>query len=482
MHKSKRKNRELESRQRLKYVVSDFAMSFVAFLLFNVVRFHLLEPGGDIASYIFSTKLLIEELTVPFVMLGLFWLSGYYNQPFGKSRLQEMIATFNSAMIGTALIYLVLLINDQTGERKINYEIILYLLTLLFVFPYVGRLSLTISATRLFRAHRQEYRVMIVGETAQNRMLARRLLEDKSRVSYRIVAFVDIDGIGREGDNCRSWLQDVETFEIKDMEKACVDLGIDQVIIASFERDENRVVEILNVLFPLDIAVKIAPDTLSYVTSAIRLKDIYGDPFVDLTTPALSESSKNVKRMLDVVVPLMLLVILSPILLLIAAMVRKDSQGPAIYRQERIGKKKMPFVIYKFRTMAVDAEKDGPMLAGSGDPRITKIGRILRKYRLDELPQFWNVVKGDMSIVGPRPERKYFIDKIIRRAPYYALVYQVRPGITSWGMVKYGYASTLEQMVARTKYDLLYMSNMSLFVDMKILIYTIRTVVTGKGM
>ena len=459
MHKSKRKNRELESRQRLKYVVSDFAMSFVAFLLFNVVRFHLLEPGGDIASYIFSTKLLIEELTVPFVMLGLFWLSGYYNQPFGKSRLQEMIATFNSAMIGTALIYLVLLINDQTGERKINYEIILYLLTLLFVFPYVGRLSLTISATRLFRAHRQEYRVMIVGETAQNRMLARRLLEDKSRVSYRIVAFVDIDGIGREGDNCRSWLQDVETFEIKDMEKACVDLGIDQVIIASFERDENRVVEILNVLFPLDIAVKIAPDTLS-----------------------LSESSKNVKRMLDVVVSLMLLVILSPILLLIAAMVRKDSQGPAIYRQERIGKKKMPFVIYKFRTMAVDAEKDGPMLAGSGDPRITKIGRILRKYRLDELPQFWNVVKGDMSIVGPRPERKYFIDKIIRRAPYYALVYQVRPGITSWGMVKYGYASTLEQMVARTKYDLLYMSNMSLFVDMKILIYTIRTVVTGKGM
>ena len=323
---------------------------------------------------------------------------------------------------------------------------------------------------------------MIVGETAQNRMLARRLLEDKSRVSYRIVAFVDIDGIGREGDNCRSWLQDVETFEIKDMEKACVDLGIDQVIIASFERDENRVVEILNVLFPLDIAVKIAPDTLSYVTSAIRLKDIYGDPFVDLTTPALSESSKNVKRMLDVVVSLMLLVILSPILLLIAAMVRKDSQGPAIYRQERIGKKKMPFVIYKFRTMAVDAEKDGPMLAGSGDPRITKIGRILRKYRLDELPQFWNVVKGDMSIVGPRPERKYFIDKIIRRAPYYALVYQVRPGITSWGMVKYGYASTLEQMVARTKYDLLYMSNMSLFVDMKILIYTIRTVVTGKGM
>lgn len=227
--------------------------------------------------------------------------------------------------------------------------------------------------------------------------------------------------------------------------------------------------------------IKISPDIFSFVTSAIRLKDIYGEPFVDLTTPSLTEASKNIKRFTDTVSSAVALVVLSPVLLWLAFLVKRSSPGPIIYSQERIGLKQKPFKIYKFRTMRTDAEKDGPRLSGDSDSRITPVGKFLRKYRLDELPQFWNVLKGDMSIVGPRPERAFFIEQIVKKAPYYVLVNQVRPGITSWGMVKYGYASTVDQMVERTRYDLIYMANMSLYVDMKILIYTVKTVVTGKG-
>ncbi len=217
------------------------------------------------------------------------------------------------------------------------------------------------------------------------------------------------------------------------------------------------------------------------MTSAIHLKDIYGEPFVDLTSPAISESAKNIKRLSDILVSSLILMVFSPVYLCLALMVKINSKGPVIYSQERIGLKQKPFKIYKFRTMVVDAEKDGPQLAEKDDPRITTVGSFLRKYRLDELPQFWNVLKGEMSLVGPRPERQYYIEKIMQEAPYYALVYQVRPGITSWGMVKYGYATNVRQMIERTRYDLLYMSNMSLFVDLKILIYTIKIVFSGRG-
>ena len=206
-----------------------------------------------------------------------------------------------------------------------------------------------------------------------------------------------------------------------------------------------------------------------------------GEPLVDISSPSMSQSTINLKRCGDVFVSAVTLALLAPLFAVLAIAIRFDSVGPVFYRQERIGYHKRPFKILKFRTMRIDAEKAGPQLSTANDPRITRLGHLMRKYRLDELPQFWNVLIGDMSIVGPRPEREFFIRQILERAPYYALIHQVRPGITSWGMVRHGYASDVNGMIERLQYDLLYLANVSLMVDLKIMMYTVRTVVTGKG-
>ncbi|MBD5358876.1 MAG: sugar transferase [Bacteroides sp.] len=466
------------AQQRLRYIMSDMLTGFVAFFIFNIVRFFLLngnQPAEFMWEYVLSGKLIIETVVVPVGMLGIYWLSGYYNLPFGKSRLQEFLVTFSSSVVNTALIYLVLLINDQTGRRTVNYELILSLLGLLFIFCYIGRIIITSFALRHFKAHQWGFRALVIGATPRARATARRLVEGPSRVGYTIVGFVTIPG--EENDSVVGG----DVYSMDEVERVCHDNKIDQLIIAQKSYDENKVLNLLYHLFSLGIPIKIMPDTFSFITSGIRLQDIYGEPFIDLTTPSISEASKNIKRTIDVVASLLMLIILSPVYAWLAVMVKSDSKGPVFYRQERIGLRQVPFYIYKFRSMRVDAEKDGPRLSSDDDSRVTRVGKILRKYRLDELPQFWNVLKGDMSLVGPRPERAYYIAKIMERAPYYALLYQVRPGITSWGMVKYGYASTVDQMVERTRFDLIYLSNMSLFVDFKIMIYTVNTVVRGRG-
>ena len=184
----------------------------------------------------------------------------------------------------------------------------------------------------------------------------------------------------------------------------------------------------------------------------------------------------------DILFSLLILAILSPFLLLLGLLIRFSGKGPVIYSQDRIGMNGKPFVIYKFRSMRFNSETEEPMLSGINEERITSIGRFLRKYRIDEIPNFINVLKGDMSVAGPRPERKFFIDQIVKRDPRFLQLLEVKPGITSWGQVKYGYASNVDQMLERLDYDLYYMKNRSLRFDLKILFYTVGTVLKGKGL
>lgn len=468
-----------KAKQRLRYVIADLLTGALAFWVFNIIRYYLLneEIMGFItlSSFLQSTKLIIEQCVVPPCMLAIYWLSGYYNEPFNKSRLQEFITTFFSALINTVIIYLVLLINDQTGKRIINYEMLIILFGLMFLITYAVRMIITDYAIQHFRKELWHINVLIVGNSLVSREVAKKLENVKRNIKYQVSGFVEIPGETSINDGSN-------VYSFDQLRIVYSQLGINQLILAPENHDDKKVMELLTFLFPFELPVKISPDTFSFVTSAIRLNDIYGEPFIDLTGPSMGEASKNIKRTFDVSFSLLVLILLSPLYAFLSLMVKISSKGPVFYSQERIGRHQKPFMIYKFRTMVRDAENHGPQLSSEDDPRITKTGHWMRKYRLDELPQFWNVLKGDMSIVGPRPEREFFIRQIVKEAPYYTLVCQVRPGITSWGMVKYGYASNVKQMVERTRYDLIYLANMSLSVDCKILIYTIKTVAGGKGL
>ncbi|MDE7421942.1 MAG: sugar transferase [Muribaculaceae bacterium] len=462
--------------ERWKLVLTDWITANISFMLFNVLRYFespsYSSSFESAISYIFSTKLCIEQLIAPFILVGLYWLSGFYNNPFGKSRFNELLNTGITSAIATVLLHLALLTNDQFDDIISNLLEFGLIFIIFFFFTFIGRLIVINIQIKHFKNRDWKETAVIVGNSKKAHYFAEKMLESKAVIGYSIEGFFKIPG---EKDS------NYDAMDIDELADFCKERNIDQIILAPEKSKENNVLKLVYRLFPIGIPIKLSPDLINFMTSSIKLKDIYGFPLVDLTHSSISEAEKNIKRSIDVVVSFITLIVLSPLFAVLALWVKSDSKGPVFYRQERIGLKERPFQIIKFRTMGTDAENDGPQLSSDNDPRVTKSGKIMRKYRLDELPQFWNVLKGEMSLVGPRPERKFFINQIIKRAPYYTLLYQTRPGITSWGMVKYGYASKIDEMVERSKYDLLYISNMSVLVDFKIMLYTVLTILEGKG-
>jgi exopolysaccharide biosynthesis polyprenyl glycosylphosphotransferase len=268
---------------------------------------------------------------------------------------------------------------------------------------------------------------------------------------------------------------------LSDLDAIVDEKHIEEIIIA-LDKDNDEQLERFYSLYKYDLPVKVVADRQDILMGKVKMSTVYGKPMYELFMSRLNYIDENIKRVCDKLVAFLILLFLSPLFLFFMLRIKmNDRQAPVFFRQERIGKKGKPFIMYKFRTMEKNAEKDGPMLSNEDDPRITPVGKWMRKYRLDELPQFWNVFNGNMSIVGPRPERQYFVEKIVEKAPFFYLLFRVKPGITSWGMVKYGYAQSVDEMIERLNYDIIYLKNMSLIIDIKILIYTVRTVITGQG-
>jgi exopolysaccharide biosynthesis polyprenyl glycosylphosphotransferase len=256
---------------------------------------------------------------------------------------------------------------------------------------------------------------------------------------------------------------------------------IKEVIVAVESSDHRHLSEVMSVLLDFDVDVSIIPDTFDLLSGSVKMTGIYGVPLVRINRELMPTWQMSLKRLMDVVLSLIAIIILLPVYIFIAIAVKLSSEGPIFFWQERVGIHGQSFRMMKFRTMVMDAEKNGPQLSSSHDQRITRIGKFLRKTRLDEIPQFGHVIIGEMSLVGPRPERQFYIDQIKQHAPHVKKLLRVRPGITSWGQVKYGYAENVDQMVQRLKYDILYLENMSLAMDIKILFYTVLTVIKGRG-
>ena len=471
-----------QRRQIIKYLVSDFLTLNVGWLLFTLVRYCFLPESTKAIvtplQHILSGNVLLGQAVIPIVMMALYWLSGYYNKPLFKSRLEEMVNTAIVSAAGVIVVFFMVMINDNDVGRMKLYEMIAMMWLCLFTPVYTFRLIITTKATRAIRNGLLAYNTLILG-TGQNALeMTKRLNNSTHSNEFRVVGYVDARA---KHGLCKN-IDGLPVFDYDNLATVIAENDIRRIIVMPHHCGMRQTSQLINRLFAYGCTIFVSPELYGVMMTRPRMRNVAGEPLIDISHVATSQFTVNCKRLADVCISAVTLVLLSPLLIILAIAVRRSSPGPIIYRQERIGYHKRPFRILKFRTMYVDAESNGPALSTLDDPRITPVGHFMRKYRLDELPQFYNVLKGDMSLVGPRPERDYYIRQIVERAPYYNLIHQVRPGITSWGMVKYGYATSVDQMIERLRYDMIYIDNVSLPVDLKILFYTVNTVLTGKGL
>jgi len=420
----------LRRKIQLGYIALDILSSelvWLSFLLFRWLVYDGRMFSVDtvlIPAFDFYTPLVVY----PIGCLFIYYLSGYYLRVQRKRLSQELLTTFVSSVLISVIAFFIIIIDDKV-ESYHRYVVSLGVLWLLqFSISYSLRLLLT----------------LLVRHNAT------------PQATFTI-----------HGE------KEVDKLKVKKGDMVVIDLP-------AFIK-EDVLYRIIQRLYPKDVEIAVVPKLYDMLTGAAKIPELSGNPLVMITDHHASDSELCIKRAFDVVTSILVLIVLSPLYALLWVLVYCSSKGSAFYSQERIGLHGKPFAIYKFRTMVKDAEDTVPQLSADDDPRITPVGRFMRKYRLDELPQMWNVLRGDMSIVGPRPEREFFIKQIVEKAPYYCLLYKIRPGMTSWGPIRVGYTDTLQKMIDRLNYDIVYMENMSIRLDIKILFFTIGVILDGKG-
>lgn len=462
------------------YLLNDFLAAMVAWGLMFVFRKTYI--GGyrlfTDDQYIFEGKFYLGIVLIPLFWLLLYYIIGTYRDFYRKSRLTEVYKTFLTTTGGVTFLFFALILDDQIDDDFTNYyRTYAVLFALHFTFTAAGRILLLNRVKHQVRRGLIGYNTIIVGGNENALQLYNEIHDPQKGFGYRFTGFVDTNGSGRNG--LAAHLPRLGT--LADLQKIASADNIEEVIIAIETSEHQKLNEIINTLADKKVIIKIIPDMYDILSGSVKMGNVIGAPLIEIYPEMMPFWQKILKRVIDVVVSVAALCFLSPLMLYCMLRVKRSSSGPVFFRQERIGLHGKPFTIYKFRSMYEGAETNGPKLSSKDDPRITPFGRTLRKWRFDELPQFYNILKGDMSLVGPRPERKYFINQLIQRAPAYKHLQKVKPGITSWGMVKFGYAENVDQMIQRMKWDLLYIENMSLAIDLKIMIYTMLVLLQGRG-
>ncbi len=460
------------------YVVSDWlsgAMSWTVLYVFRKVVFE--ETTAIEWSDAFAdSQYLLGLAIVPVFWLILHGIAGMFARPLKRHRILEVGQVTWTTALGVLVLFFGLLLDDNIKSYRQYYASLSALTTCHLTLTLLGRFIITTRTVKKIHSGQWSFPTLVIGGNER----AVRMYEEISGLhknsGYRFIGFIQVNGVDTALDSYMPNLGGVPQIQ-----QVIKDHGIEEVIIAIGGDDRNNLESILNGLEGTPVEIRIIPDIYDILSGSVRMTSIYGAPLIEIDRQIMPQWQRSIKRMLDWSVSIFALIVLSPVFAMIGILIKATSEGPVFYLQERIGRHGKPFKIIKFRSMYVNAEVHGPQLSKDNDPRITPVGKFLRKSRLDEFPQFLNVLLGDMSLVGPRPERAHFIAQIMARAPHYHHLQKVHPGITSWGQVKYGYAQNVDEMIQRLRFDLIYIENMSIALDIKILLYTVLTVLRGRG-
>lgn len=454
--------------------LSDFITVNIAWSFYYLVR---IESGW--IPYTSPTTFLIPLLAVYFYWLIIFAFAGLYQHWFARSRFDEFASVVKAVSLGCFILFFLIFLDDALSNAKAisRYLIIIYW-ALMIISVSSGRVLIRSFQMNLLEKGIGLRNSLIVGSGKRGKELE--LLVGKfPQLGYKVQGFIHTgsDNIMTNRDENREGA----IASISQLEKVILDKNVTEVLIALETHEKDKLFEIIKYCPPGKVNLKILPDTYEIVSGLAKTNQLYGIPLIEVMPEIMSYGSQLFKRFIDVAVSAILLLMLSPLMVFTAFLIKLTSKGPVFYTQERVGKNGKLFTMYKFRSMYRDAEEYGPEWAGEGDARITAIGRIIRKVYFDEAPQFINVLNNDMSLVGPRPERPYFVDMLRKEIPYYYKRLSVKPGITGWAQIKHKYDSSLDDVREKLKYDFFYIENMSLKLDFKIIINTFLVIIFMKG-
>ena len=459
--------------QKILILLSDFVFINIAWIVYYYIR---IETG-------WFRVLIMPEMYVPMLVVYLYWLIiftffGMYRTWFAASRFDEISTLFKTTFVGIFILFFLIFISDYLEGAESSIRILIFIYWgFLFSFVSIGRLLIRSFQRELLIKGIGRRTAVIIGFNSKGQEVHDQILQHRA-LGLDVGAYIAVhtENVGNQYNGVKV----VDTYE--NLLTIIDETRASEIIIALEKENHDLLVDIISKVENRGIGLKIVPDLYEILSGQARTSQLYGIPLIDIMPELMPEWEKRLKRISDVIISLIILLITLPLNILFAVAIKIDSKGPVLFRQERIGMNGREFKIYKFRSMYKDAEKHtGPVWSTKDDPRVTRVGRIIRKLRIDEIPQFFNVLKGEMSLVGPRPERPYFVEMLAQQLPYYKRRLKVRPGITGWAQVKHKYDESIEDVKVKVRYDLFYIENMSLRMDLKILARTVLVVLFGKG-